>query len=220
MKNSLSGRRALVTLVLWGTILGTACSTAWIGQAEQIAGALIPAVSNVLALVATLEGNSVSAEDAQSIQTATTEAGADLQLIQSLLTQYESADASAQAGILNRIDAAVESTQANLNGILPALHIQDPATRAKVTAMVGIVLSEIEALAAEVRVSSPPTAAQGKAMAMTPHRAPLSAGEFVSAYNAAMKAKTGNAALDRATGRLEIHVHGRLLRWATAGWMK
>jgi hypothetical protein len=36
---------------------------------------------------------------------------------------------------------------------------------------------------------------------------PLTAKEFVESYNATMTAKTGNAALDRATAGLKIHRH-------------
>ena len=45
--------------------------------------------------------------------------------------------------------------QANLQGLLPALHIQDAATQAKITAVVGIVLSEVQSLAAIVPLVNP-----------------------------------------------------------------
>jgi hypothetical protein len=51
-------------------------------------------------------------------------------------------------------------------------------------------------------------------------KAPLTAREFAASYNATLKAKTGNAELDRATAGLEIHAHGKLARWATAGVLK
>ena len=57
--------------------------------------------------------------------------------MQSLINQYEKADAAAQPGLLNQIRAAMNAVQTTLNGLLPALHIQDVATQAKITAVVG-----------------------------------------------------------------------------------
>jgi hypothetical protein len=210
-----------VVLILCATMVLAGCSTAWIGAAEQIVAALIPAAANILALVATLEGKTVTTADLQLIQNAGTQAGADLQLIQTLIAQYQKADASAKPGILNHIQTAIHTVQANLNGLLPALHIQDAATQTKITAVVGIVLSEVQSLAAIVPLvnpNAPPqmTATATKQAKMHP---PLSAGQFVASYNATMTAKTGNAELDRATGGLQIHLHGKLARWGTAGFL-
>ena len=208
-----------VVLCLTMTLAG--CSTEWIGQAEQIVAALIPAAANIVTLVAALEGKGVSTADLQTVQNAGTQAGADLQLIQSLVAAYEKADASAQPGILNQIESAIAATQANLQGLLPSLHIKDAATQAKITAVVGIVLSEVESLAAIVPLVKPnPTLAARTAAGAGHPKAPLSANEFVASYNSTMTAKTGNADLDRVTAGLKIHEHGRVARWATAGALK
>jgi len=184
-----------------------------------VVAALIPAAANIIALVAALEGKSVSAADLQTIQNAGTQAGADLQLIESLITAYQTADATAKPGILNQIQTAINTVQANLQGLLPALHIQDAATQAKITAVVGIVLSEVESLAAIVPLVSAnaSTAAMARAAAQTKKQPPLTASEFVKSYNATLTAKTGNANLDRVTAGLKIHLHGKAARWATAG---
>src|SRR5580698_9221163 len=142
--------KAGLALILCVLVLFTGCSTAWVGQAEEIVAALIPAAANLVTLVAALQGKSVSAADLQTIENAGTQVGADLQLIQSLVAQYEKADAAAQPGILNQIESAVNTAQANLNGILPAIHIKDAATQAKISAVVGILLSEVSSLAAVV----------------------------------------------------------------------
>ncbi len=132
-----AGMKTLVTAVLCGMLLWTACSTAWIGEAEQIVAALIPATANLVTLAATLQGKSVSAADLQTIENAGAQAGADLQLMQSLITQYQKADAAVQPGLLNQIQAAMSAAQSSLNGLLPALHIKDAATQAKITAVRG-----------------------------------------------------------------------------------
>jgi len=196
-----------------------ACSTSWIGEAEQIAAALVPAAANIVTLVAALQGKSVSTADMQLIQNAGVQAGADFQLIQSLITAYQKADSGAQAGILQQIQDAILSAQANLQGLLPALHIKDTATQTKITAVVGILLSEVESLAAIVPMIKAGTGELATAQIEHP-KLPLPAAEFVASYNATLTAKTGNADLDRATAAMEIHSHGKFARWASAGMLK
>jgi hypothetical protein len=214
--------RLLVAVVLCGTMMWTACSTAWIGEAEQIVAALIPGLANLVTLVATLQGKNVSAADLQTIQSAGAQAGSDLQLMQSLITQYQKADAAAQPGVLNQIQASMTAVQSTLNGLLPALHIKDAATQTKITAVIGILLSEVESVAAIVPLVNAGASPSMMAMAAKQVRKqpPLTAGEFAASYNATMTAKTGNAELDHATAELRIHLHGKATRWASAGLLK
>ena len=213
--------KGLVTVALCGTLLWTACSTAWMNEAEQIVAALIPAVANIVTLVATLQGN-VSASDLQTVQNAGSQAGADLELMQSLIAQYQKADAAAQPGLLNQIQAAMGAVQSTLNGLLPALHIKDAATQAKISAVVGVLLSEVQSVAAIVPPAKANTSAEMKGIAekqMKKH-ALLTANEFAASYNATMTSRTGQVELDRATSGLRIHLHGKLERWASAGLLK
>jgi hypothetical protein len=214
--------RVVLAVVLCVTMIWTACSTAWIGEVEQVVAALIPAVANLIALVAALQGKSVSAADLQTIESAGAQAEADLQLMQSLIAQYQKADASAQPGLLNQIQAAMIAVQSTLNGLLPALHIQDAATQAKITAVVGILLSEVQSIAAIVPAVNPSSSPgmMTAAAIQAPRKPPLTASEFVVSYNATITAKTGNAGLDRATAGLRIHVHGKFARWTSAGILR
>jgi hypothetical protein len=219
MKNSNRFWRAGLGLVLCVTITLAGCSTTWIAEAEQVVAALIPAAANIIALVAALQGKSVSATDLQTIENAGTQAGADLQLIQSLITAYQTADATAKPGILNQIQTAINAVQANLQGLLAGLHIKDAATQTKITAVIGIVLSEVQSLAAIVPLvdANASTAMMALAVKQTKKQPPLTASEFVKSYNATLTAKTGNAELDRAAAGLKIHLHGKVARWVTAG---
>lgn len=213
---------ALVAAVLAVTLTLTACSTAWVSEAEQIVAALIPAVANLATLVATLQGRDVSATDLQTMQSAGAQAGADLQLMQSLISEYEKANASAQPGLLNQIQAAMSAVQLTLNGLLPALHIQDATTQAKITAVVGLLISEVESMAAIVPLVNPSASPAMMAMAskQVKKQPPLTASEFVSSYNATISAKTGKVELDRATAGLRIHGHEKFVRWASVGLLK
>jgi hypothetical protein len=213
--------KAILAVVLCGTMMWTACSTAWIGEAEEIVAALIPGMANLVALVAALQGKSVSAGDLQTIQSAGSQAGADLQLMQALIAQYQKADASAQPGLLNQIQVALNAVQSTLSGILPALHIKDAATQAKITAVVGILLSEVQSVAAIVPLVNPSAAGRTMAAAsQATKKAPLTANQFVASYNATLTAKTGNVELDHATAGLRIHLHEKFARWASAGLLK
>jgi hypothetical protein len=218
MKN-VGRRKELVAVLLCGISMWTACSTTWFSEAEQIVAALIPATANVVTLVATLQGKNVSASDLQMVQSAGTQAGADLQLMQSLIAQYQKADAEAQPGLLNQIQAAMSAVQGTLNGLLPALHIQDPATQTKIIAVVGMLLSEVQSMAAIVPLVSGSASPAMMTMAtkQVKKQPPLTASEFVSSYNATITAKTGNADLDRAASGLRIHSHRKFGRWASAG---
>jgi hypothetical protein len=184
--------------------------------------ALIPGIANLMTLVATLAGNDVSAADLQTIQSAGAQAGADLQLMQSLIAQYQKADAAAQPGLVNQIQVAMSAVEASLNGLLPALHIKDAATQGKITAVIGILLSEVESVAAIVPLvdadASP--AMMTVAAKQVKKQPPLTASEFVVSYNATMTAKTGNAELDHAAAGMKIHLHGKVARWASAGLLK
>ena len=224
--------KAAVALVLCLVMVLSGCSTDWVGQAGQIVAVLIPAAANIVTLVATLQGKTVSASDLQMVQSAGTQASADLQLIQSLIAAYQKADAAAKPGILNQIQNAINAVQANLQGLLPALHIKDAATQAKITAVVGILLSEVQSLAAVVPViQGAGVRAQGIG-SQNPHpvaqtatrvghpKVPLSAAEFVSSYNATLTAKTGDVDVDRATAGLRIHEHSTAARVVTGGVLK
>jgi hypothetical protein len=214
--------KALMASLLVVTLTLTACSTAWISEAEQIVAALIPAMANLVTLVATLEGKNISAADLQTIQNAGAQAGADLQLLQSLISTYEKADASAQPGLLNQIQAATSAVQLTLNGLLPALHITDVATAAKITAVVGLLISEVESMTAIVPLVNPGASPgiMATAARQIKKQPPLTASEFVNSYNATITAKTGNAELDHASAGLRIHAHEKFVRWASAGLLK
>jgi hypothetical protein len=213
--------KVVVTVLLCGTLVYTGCSANWISEAQQIVAVLIPATANLVTLVATVQGD-VSSADLQTVQSVGAQAGADLQLTQSLIAQYQKADASAQPGLLRQIQASISSVQTNLNGLLSALHIKDTAMRTKITAVVGILLTEVQSVAAVVPIVNPNASAGMVRMATTQAKkqVPLSANELAGSYNAMMTAKTGNGNLDHATAGLTVHAHGKLARWASAGLLK
>jgi hypothetical protein len=218
--------RGGLSLALCFAVVLVGCSSAWIGQAEQIVAALIPATSNIVALVEALQGKETSAGDLQLAQNAAAQVGTDLQLIQSLIAAYEKADEAARPGILEKIQNAVASVQMNLQGLLQGLHIKNAAAQTKVTAVIGIVLAEVQSLEVLLPLMKPATglrAADSRGRLTprsTPVRAPLLAGDFVSSYNSTLTARTGNPAVDRAASGLRIHLHSSAARWISGGVLK
>jgi hypothetical protein len=221
MKTKVEIKKALMVVMLSGTLMWMACSTEWISEAEEIIAALIPATANLVTLAATLQGKNVTVADLQTIRSAGAEAGTGLQLMQSLIAEYQKADASAQPGLLNQIQVAMSAVQSTLNGLMPALDIKDEATQAKFAAVVGILLSEVESVAGIVPLLKTSSPGMMTMTARQVRKQPaVSAIEFASRYNATMSAKTGHSELDDATRALRIHVHGKLSRWASAGLLK
>lgn len=212
--------KKILTLVLACVFaMSTGCSTGWISQAEEIVAVIIPATTNIVTLVEALQGKTVSAADLQLIQSVGTQANADLQLISSLIAAYNQAEASAQPGILNEIQTVANTIQSNLSGLLPALHITDVATQVKITAIVGLIVSEVQSLIAIVPLVDPNASAVKVAQAtrQAAKNPPLTARQFTLSYNANMKARTGNAALDKVTSGLQIRTHSKAVRWLTLG---
>lgn len=214
--------KGLLAVLLCFTLVLSGCSTSWISEAEQTVAVLLPAAVNIITLVSVLEGKGVSAYDLNLISTRGAEVDADLEIISSLLTQYQKADATAQPGILSKISITAGVIQANLSYIQAGLHISDPATQAKVAAVVAIVVSEVKSFIAILPIVNPASSPElvRVAILQATKTPPLNARQFVIAYNATLTAKTGSADLDKATSGLKIHQHGKLARYAAAGLLK
>jgi hypothetical protein len=211
MKNTGSFARTVLAVILCGTLIWTACSTAWIAQAEEIVAALIPAAANLITLITALQGHGASAHDLQLIESASTQAQTDLQLINTLITQYQQAtDAATQTSLVAKIQTAIASVQSDLSGLLAALHIFDAATQSKVTAVIGLILAEVQSLEAILPLvhSGASVARASAALKAGKVKPPLTAGEFRASYNTIMAAKTGNATLDGAAARFKLHGPG------------
>ena len=116
----------------------------------------------------------------------------------------------------------MSAVQSTLNDLLPALHIKDAATQAKITAVVGMLVAEVQSVAAIVPLVNAGASPGMMTLAarQVTKQPPLTASEFVASYNATMTAKTGNAELDHATAGMRIHLHGKFARWASAGLLK
>lgn len=178
-----------------------ACSTSWVAQAEAIVAALTPAVVNILQLTLLLQNKTISAADSAIIQKVTSEVNADLTLVGALIDQYNNAAAADKPGLLAKIETVTATIDSNLNSLLPSLHITDQVTAAKITAVVGIVISEVQSLQALI----PLVKSNAKKLPNGSLDVPLSAHQFKKSFNAIMTAPTGNVRVDNATKKLAIN---------------
>ncbi|MGA7288836.1 MAG: hypothetical protein WBX02_12125 [Terriglobales bacterium] len=127
-------------------LLLCACSTSWVTEAEGIIAALTPAVQGILVLLASL-GAAIAPAVISSIQSWGEQAQNDLQnVVLPLIQQYNTAETTAQPGILTEISTAMATIVNGLTSILPSLHIDDPATQLKVQDVVTEVADEMQAL--------------------------------------------------------------------------
>lgn len=132
---------ALFTLLLFA--LG--CTANWIAEATNIIALLVPAAGGILGIITAL-GTKVPPDELAEFTKWSTEAQGALTQLSQLIQQYNTAEASAQPGILGEIDAIASTLTTNLSGIEATLHITNPATQAKVTAVIELFSSELTAL--------------------------------------------------------------------------
>jgi hypothetical protein len=181
--------RFLMLFILFNFLLfAVGCSTAWVTEAQGIIGALVPAVEGILVILAGLGAKALTPDVWSSVQAWGTTAESDLQnVVAPLIDEYNSALPADQPGILTEIETVLTTITNNLNTILPTLKVTDPATQAKVDALVTEVSDEFQALVALIPVikNSPTMAAAFKALAVHPMTEKLkSAKQFKHDYNA------------------------------------
>ena len=196
-----ASRFLILSAILWSILLLSGCTTAWTGEASNIISVLIPAVQAILGLIAAL-GAKIPPNAAQDISDWGTQAQQGLQQIKGLIDQYNNAEAQAKPGLLIEIQTAAETIVNNLNQILPTLHITDPATQQKITAVANAIMAELQALVGVI------PALQGKLHLRDIKDMPLDAGHFVHNFNATMTESTGNAEIDNLTPDYTIGAPG------------
>jgi hypothetical protein len=143
MKLSTLQRICLLVIVCNLLLFTMACSTAWISTALGILQTLMPAIASLLTLLGTV-GLSSSALTAW--QKWSTDASAGLGTVQTLINEYNTAEATSQPGILAQIDNIMNAVVSQLTALLPELQITNPAHQQTITAMITEWAAEAEAL--------------------------------------------------------------------------
>lgn len=183
-----------------GTVPMTACNA---GTILQDITKFLPVVTDILSIVTSFTGSDESNLNAKIQQ--------DAQIVENVYSTYEQNVGNVTAW--NALNAAFTTFEADAQQIFQLAQISNPTVQAKVSAMVAAaqtLFAIIEAL-----VPSAPAGAQATKPHLFAAHAPApgtTLGQWVDGWNALVKAKTGNAALDGATAGMQIHIHGWLLR--------
>jgi len=185
-----SKSKPILALVLAIAIAATGCSAQWINIALQDLPVLTQMALNIATLVTTLaSGQQASAGDVAVIQNISAQASRDLNLLQTLYSEYK---ASPNATTLQKIQGAISDLNQNLPAVLQSAHISNPTLSARITAAVNLILTTVNSFAALMPQTSMPTSRKAQAAPL------LHANDLKKQWNQQFCAPTGNPALDAA----------------------
>ncbi|MGH9343193.1 MAG: hypothetical protein ACRD19_05465 [Terriglobia bacterium] len=162
----------------------------WVKAAQQILPVVLPMVTNLVTALSLLEGKTVSPADLNTISQTANQVSTDLNLVGQLVNQYQS---SPSTTTLNSINNALVDVNAHLNALMPALHITDPATVQKITAIATLVNSEVNSIEQIL-----PLVSSGQAHAASRVVVPLNAAQLKRQYDAIVTERSSNAQVDAA----------------------
>ena len=138
--------KSLLALVLAIAIATTGCSAQWINIALQDLPVLTQMALNIATLVGTLSSNKPpNTADLAVIQNISAQASRDLNLLQTLYSEYKENPSDTT---LRKIQNVIAGLNRNLPALLESAHISNPVLNARVTAAVGLILSTVNSFAA------------------------------------------------------------------------
>lgn len=137
--------KSLLALVLAIAIATTGCSAQWINVALQDLPVLTQMALNIATLVGTLSNKPPSTADLAVIQNISAQASRDLNLLQTLYSEYKENPSDTTLG---KIQNVIAELNRNLPALLESAHISNPVLNARVTAAVGLILSTVNSFAA------------------------------------------------------------------------
>jgi len=147
-----SKSHALLALVLALAIAATGCSAQWIKAALQDLPVLTQMALNIATLAAGFTTPQKTTADTAVIQNISAQASRDLNLLQSLYSDYK---ANPNSTTLQQIQNAIADLNQNLPALLESAHISNRALTARVTAAVNLILVAVNSFAALMPQSAP-----------------------------------------------------------------
>jgi len=187
IRSKLKSLLALVLALLTATI---GCTPQWINVAVQDLPVLTQMALNIATLVSTLaSGKQASAADMAVIQNISAQASRDLNLLQSLYSEYK---ANPNNSTLQKIQNVISDVNQNLPALLQAAHISNPTLSARVTASVNLIVSTVNSVASLMPQSSAATSRKLTAQPL------LHAKDLKKQWNLQVCSPTGNAVMDEA----------------------
>lgn len=149
---------------------------------------------NIATVVSTLtSGQQASAADNAVIQNISAQSSRDLNLLQSLYSEYKTAPSPTT---LQKIQNVISDLNQNLPALLESAHIGNPVLSARITAAVNLILTTVNSFAALMPQASASLSARTSQMV---RGRPLPrAQDLKKQWNQQVCAPTGNPALDAA----------------------
>jgi len=145
---------------------------------------------NIATLVSTLaSGKQASTADVATIQNISAQASRDLNLLQTLYTEYK---ANPNSTTLQKIQNVTADVNQNLPALLQAAHISNPTLSARVTAAVNLIVPTVNSVAALMPQTSAATSRKLNAQPL------LQAKDLKKQWNLQVCSPTGNSEMDEA----------------------
>jgi hypothetical protein len=151
--------RIVLSVVLSISLITTACSAQWLNVALADLPVLTQMALNIAMLVTTLQsGQQINPAEIAAVQNISAEASRDLALLQSLYNEYK---ANPNAATLQNIQNTIAKITESLPVLLQSAHVSDPATAARLSAGVNLILTTVSSIAALMPQKTPATADAG-----------------------------------------------------------
>lgn len=187
-------RVLLLALVVGCVLAATGCSVNWVTEVSGMVPALGAAAAAFLGLL-TAFGTKVPSAAMQTITAWEGELQKDLGTLTGLINDYNAAEGDGKQPVLAEIEGVANDIVSKFTTILPALHVDNPATQAKVTAVAQAILVQMQAIAAIIPVVEGTAKVQEVANA---GRLPMNAQQFAVHFNQIVAHATGDAETDGA----------------------
>jgi hypothetical protein len=146
------GMKGVLAMALAVSLAATGCSAQWVSVALADLPVLVQMALNIATFAETAQGKVISTADEAAIQSISSEASKDLNLLQSLYNEFKASPSDAG---LQKINATIVVIQQNLPALLQAAHISDAALAQQVTAGVNLILTTVESFAALMPAGAP-----------------------------------------------------------------
>lgn len=200
-------KHVVLCVLLAFTITVQGCNPVWVTTITDIVTAAVPALINILNIIAIAKGQTPNATLAAKI-------AADGTLIKTLTSDFATASTAAAPAACAQLQSAISVYMADQAEVMALANIADPATQAKVIALSALVAGTATAILGLI-----PNCQQAAAMraSLANRIVPLPLKSFVKSYNANLVASTGNAAVDAYTKSHKVHVHDLFVRVITLG---
>jgi len=154
--------RIVLSVVLSISLITTACGAQWLSVALADLPVLTQMALNIATLVATLQsGQQINPAEIAAVQNISAEASRDLALLQSLYNVYK---ANPNATTLQNIQNTIAKITESLPVLLQSAHVSDPATAARLSAGVNLILTTVSSIAALMPQKTPATSQAGVKM--------------------------------------------------------